>query len=377
MGRTHATLALVLLVGAGSVVVVLATSDAGTAARPVLHGAVESVIAVIAVLAAVLAAVRANGTRRLDDFLLAGALMFLAASQILFAMLPATFSATSQVWPWAASTGRLVGALLFAVAAVVPRNAVQRPRGLVVALSGGGAIVLVLIGGAFLLEGSDLPGGLTPAGELEGRAAVDAVHFATLVAFAVACGGFGRRWLRGRERVEEWLATAAGLGAIARLDYLLDPTASLSSVRIGDVLRVLFYMLVVTGLERDAAGRAAAAAVHEERRRIARDLHDGLAQELAFIVRRARALDDDGELAAAAERALAESRRAIMLLRRPMTEPLDVTLAAALDGLAARVGTRLVFDLSPVSGVTSDQREALVAIAHEAVTNAARHADAD
>src|SRR6266508_2117767 len=150
MGRTRTTLGLVLLLGVGSVVVVLATSDAGTAARPVLHGAVESVIAVIAVLAALLAAVRANGTRRLDDFLLAGALMFLAASQIVFAMLPAAFSSTSQAWPWSQATGRLVGALLLAVAAVVPQITIARPRGLVVALSAGGAVVLALMGGVFL-----------------------------------------------------------------------------------------------------------------------------------------------------------------------------------------------------------------------------------
>jgi signal transduction histidine kinase len=377
MGRTRTTLALVLLVGLGSVVVVVATSDAGGAARPVLHGAVESVIAVIAVLAAVLAGARANGTRRLDDFFLAGALTFLAAAQVLFGMLPTAFSATSQVWPWSAAAGRLIGAVALAAAAVVPQIPVERPRRLVVVLSVAGALVLALMGGLFLLEGSALPGGLTPAGELEGRAAVYAVQFATFVAFAVAFAGFARRWLHDRERVYEWLATAAGLGAIARLDYLLDPTAGLSSVRVGDVLRVLFYMLVVVGLERDAAGRAAEAAVHEERRRIARDLHDGLAQDLAFIARRARALDDDGELAAAADRALAESRRAITALRHPRSEPLDVTLAAALDGLAATVGTRLVFDLSPVTGVTVDQREALVAIAHEAVSNAARHAEAD
>ena len=60
------------------------------------------------------------------------------------------------------------------------------------------------------------------------------------------------------------------------------------------------------------------AAVLDERRRIARDLHDGLAQELAFIVRRAnRALGegpappDIAQIANAAERALDESRRVI------------------------------------------------------------------
>src|SRR5215211_685158 len=377
MGRTRSTLALVLLVGFGSVVVVLGTSHAGQAeGHPALHGAVEAVIASVAALAAFLSGVRAYATRRLDDFVLAAAIGLLATSQIAFSMLPAALSAGSQAWPWAASAARLLGAVMPA-AALVPQLRVERPRAVVIGLGASCVAALVVITVAFAVSASALPAAVTPSGELEGRAAVYAIQIATFLAFAVAAVGFAVRWTRGHGRVDELLATAAGLAAIARFDYLLDSTAGLASARAGDLLRVLFYMLIVLALERDAARRAAAEAVLRERRRIARDLHDGLAQDLAFIVRRARTVDDDGELAAAAERALAESRRAITALRLPSTEPLDVTLAAALDGLATRVGTRLVLDLAPVSGVSSDQREALIAIAHEAVANAGRHASAE
>lgn len=377
MGRTRSTLALVLLVGFGSVVVVLGTSHAGQAeGHPALHGAVEAVIASVAALAAFLSGVRAYATRRLDDFVLAAAIGLLATSQIAFSMLPAALSAGSQAWPWAASAARLLGAVMLAAAALVPQLRVERPRAVVIGLGAACVAAFVVITVAFAVSASALPAAVTPSGELEGRAAVYAIQIATFLAFAVAAVGFAVRWTRGHGRVDELLATATGLAAIARFDYLLDSTAGLPSARAGDLLRVLFYMLIVLALERDAARRAAAQAVLRERRRIARDLHDGLAQDLAFIVRRARTVDDDGELAAAAERALAESRRAITALRLPSTEPLDVTLAAALDGLATRVGTRLVLDLAPVSGVSSDQREALIAIAHEAVANAGRHASA-
>src|SRR5215211_6721805 len=376
MGRTRSTLALVLLVGFGSVVVVLGTSHAGQAeGHPALHGAVEAVIASVAALAAFLSGVRAYATRRLDDFVLAAAIGLLATSQIAFSMLPAALSAGSQAWPWAASAARLLGAVMPA-AALVPQLRVERPRAVVIGLGASCVAALVVITVAFAVSASALPAAVTPSGELEGRAAVYAIQIATFLAFAVAAVGFAVRWTRGHGRVDELLATAAGLAAIARFDYLLDSTAGVASARAGDLLRVLFYMLIVLALERDAARRAAAEAVLRERRRIARDLHDGLAQDLAFIVRRARTVDD-GELAAAAERALAESRRAITALRLPSSEPLDVTLAAALDGLATRVGTRLVLDLAPVSGVSSDQREALIAIAHEAVANAGRHASAE
>ena len=125
------------------------------------------------------------------------------------------------------------------------------------------------------------------------------------------------------------------------------------------------------------------AAVLDERRRIARDLHDGLAQELAFIVRRAQPRRREGpraadalQIANAAERALDESRRVIATLTRPLDEPLDVVLSEAVKGVADRVGTTVALALDPDVHVTPDVREALVRIAREAVTNAARHGDA-
>jgi Histidine kinase len=75
----------------------------------------------------------------------------------------------------------------------------------------------------------------------------------------------------------------------------------------------------------------AESAASSERRRIARDLHDGLAQELAFISTQSRWLaqgvggeDRLEQLALAAARALDESRSAIAALTRPLDEPLEV-----------------------------------------------------
>src|SRR2546430_15323481 len=79
---------------------------------------------------------------------------------------------------------------------------------------------------------------------------------------------------------------------------------------------------------------------------MARDLHDGLAQELAFIVtqtRRVAAKDDPGDetLAAitrAAQRALDESRTLIGGLRADEDRPVDIAVAEAAEGLAHRTG---------------------------------------
>ena len=93
-------------------------------------------------------------------------------------------------------------------------------------------------------------------------------------------------------------------------------------------------------------------AVLEERRRVARDLHDGVAQELAFIASQTqwfmRQPDDPqplGQILDAVERALDESRGAIAALSRPMDEPLDLALGHAALDVANRVGARLHLDL--------------------------------
>ncbi len=122
--------------------------------------------------------------------------------------------------------------------------------------------------------------------------------------------------------------------------------------------------------------------LQEEGRRIARDLHDGVAQELAFVARRARrlALTTDNravdQIASAAERGLAEARRQLAALTQPFDEPLDAALARAVEEIAERNGAQVELDVAPGVKVGNDAREGLIRIACEAVSNAIRHARA-
>jgi len=113
---------------------------------------------------------------------------------------------------------------------------------------------------------------------------------------------------------------------------------------------------------------------------VARDLHDGVAQELAFIASQTRWFirrPDDGQpleqIMDAVERALDESRGAIAALSRPIDEPLDLALGQAAQDVANRIGARLQLDLDPRVEVPPDWRVALLRIAREAVGNAVRH----
>lgn len=117
-----------------------------------------------------------------------------------------------------------------------------------------------------------------------------------------------------------------------------------------------------------------------ERRRLAREMHDGMAQDLAFIVQQADALSArDGaprtmaDIATAARRALDESRDAIAALVRPTDEPLEQALSRVADEAGGRWGTAVECRGAAGLELTAPACEALLRIVGEAVTNAARH----
>jgi signal transduction histidine kinase len=208
----------------------------------------------------------------------------------------------------------------------------------------------------------------------------------TVALYAIAAVGFVRRTETTGDELFGWFALSAPFGAAASANYLLFPSLYPGWVYTADLFRLGFYAMLALGAAREIAAwqrELVEAAASSERRRIARDLHDGLAQELAFIVGQTRSLvGQTGEggpfahIAAAAERALDESRTAIAALSRQSDESLDVALAQAAEDVAGRTGARIRFELEPGIHVSPDVREDLARIVREAVSNAARHGEA-
>jgi signal transduction histidine kinase len=279
-----------------------------------------------------------------------------------------------------AMAGNLAGTMMLAVAAHAPARQLRvSPAAVLVGAAAFGALaaaVAVVFAGA----GPQLADARWPAFHPElGRAIVQCAIAASLVIAAV---GLARRASRLNEPLLRWVAIAVVLGGIAKLDYALFPPLGAESVHLGDALRVAGWLALLTGVVEQMRSRLRAraeAAVASERRRLARELHDGVAQELAFIRRRAgrlTELDGGPEILDAAERALEDSRRAIDALVPSAAEPLSVAFERLGARLASECEIEVQVNVRERVELTAGVRAELIRIISEAVRNAARHGGA-
>ena len=135
-------------------------------------------------------------------------------------------------------------------------------------------------------------------------------------------------------------------------------------------------------------GRAVWRVQEDERRRLARDLHDGLGQNLTALKHRlsqvAAGLDGNARIRLDAAIALCadtleDTRHLSRLLRPPILD--DLGLVAALRWLARSqsesAGIEVVAEIvEPLPPMDSDLQTLLFRVAQEALTNVARHSGA-
>ena len=173
---------------------------------------------------------------------------------------------------------------------------------------------------------------------------------------------------------------------VARLDYFLLPSSGGGSLYGGDLLMLGASLMILYGCViefRALQRRLMAGAATQERRRLARDMHDGLAQELAFIATYSQRLGRTGDdaitvvnLRAAAERALHDSRTAIAVLTSTDDAPLDRLITRTVDSFRSRFPAEVELDLDQDLVVDAERRNALLRILNEALINATRHGSA-
>ena len=367
--------------------------------RPELHLVLETAEALIAMLVVYLLIGRVRETGHLSDTLLVYALAVLGATNLVATLPQALVGQGGGAFAtWGPLWTRLLGAAAFALAAFIPPERRLSPRGLgarVVAAAAATVAIGVALGAAVAPLLPDLVQAVQPRADLlrpylSGPPLVHATQLVSAAFFAAAAYGFVRRSERFGDELMAWIAVSATVNAFARLNYFLFPSLYSEYVYSGDILRLGAYLLLLIGASREIVSywqRVAQSAVTEERRKIARDLHDGLAQELNFVTTQARRLVKRPELApaevqlqriaSAGQRALDESRRAIDYLQAPSDEALQTLLPRAAEQVAGRLGARVRSSVDPAASVSPDAAEQLVRIVREAVTNATRHGGAD
>jgi signal transduction histidine kinase len=212
-----------------------------------------------------------------------------------------------------------------------------------------------------------------------------ATQILTLTAFAAAAVAFTIQARNRDDVLLRWLGPACALGAMARANYLIFPPSGPDWLYSGDVLRTGCYLLLLIGAGREISRYWAAqadAAVAEDRRRLAREMHDGVLQELGYIrseLAAFAAVDEArvNRIVGASERALDEARQMLTALGRTEDEPLADALERAVEQIAERYGVVLALELDASIPADSAQRHGLVRIAREAVLNAVRHGRAE
>ena len=263
---------------------------------PELRIVLETVTSLGALIAAVVVLGRFRRSRTQSQLALMIALALLGAASVTVAAFVAIQSAPRAVIV-VAIAARLVGAWALVAAAFLPSTPVARPVRTAVLGTVGVGVLVALVSWAFLASVADIGNAelqrLAAAGEADQSFVHDLAgfHALTLVGFILAAFGFSRMFARTGDAFFYWIAIAAVLAATARAHYLLAAPAGKFWIHTGDVFVLLSYCALLFGAVHEILTywrRAAETAVLEERRRIARELHDSVAQELAFIARRSR-----------------------------------------------------------------------------------------
>jgi signal transduction histidine kinase len=373
---------LIGLLGASLALFVAYPSLRNTYALPQVRLVLDTAVMLAAAIVAVLAGIRFSVDGRRLDLLLCGGFAAAATTTLAFSIAPVLGGGpVERTEFWAGIGGRLVAWILVAAAPFSRRRVNARGRALGEMLLGVG-IVLGLSWGMAQRAGASLPT-IADVGADQPFVVVGALA-AQAVLSLVAMVGWGLRFRARRNDLDRWICLAATLALFAELHYVFTPVLSSRYVSQGDFLRLLSYSVLLVGVWRAIRFAEFGRAVAEERARVAREIHDGLAQYLFAVSTHASMLENGGsaetilpQLKEAAAAAQQEARFAVLALSSAGgSAPFDSALRRYVDFLTA--DGQLEVDLEIEDGIrlAPDEQIEVFRIVQEGLANARKHAGA-
>jgi len=342
--------------------------------------ALDTAVAIVASIVALLAAVRFLVEGRGMDLLLAAGFLAIGLGTAAFAVVPVV--AASELDPveaWAAIGATLFGTALIALAPFVERRVTKRRRALAVTLGIVGVALVGVWADSRVLR-LDFDFGLTGGV----RSASVIVAYALLTALSlVAVVGFGLRYRRHGRDLDSWLTLALTLVVFADLHYVLAPARSSDYVLQSDLLRILAFVVLLVGVWRAIGSAEFGRAVAEERARVAREIHDGLAQYLFALSTQVSMLESGARLDEILPRlkyavtGAQQAQFAVLALSAAAgSAPFDSALKRYVDFLVADGGIDVEVQIDPKVVLAPDEEIEVFRIVQEGLANARKHAEA-
>lgn len=349
---------------------------------PELRLVISTVITLAGSVVAILAGARFTVEGRRSDLFLSSGFFVGAVGTVLFAIGPTLGGEpVGKIEAWADIGSRLIAAGLVAAAPFVPGRIATRSRALRVWLAGFAVLIAVLW--AFADSVSPLLPDLVDSTEgppLLLTMALSGQAFLALCALV----GFGLRFRTRGEDLDRWLALGATFLLFTALVYVFTPLVSTEYVSQGDFLRVLGYGVLLVGVWRAIRSAEFGRAVAEERARVAREIHDGLAQYLFAVSTHASMLENGApaetaipRLKEAAALAQQEARFAVLALSSASgSAPFDAALRRYVEFLTADGALDVELEIDNGVMLAPDEQIEVFRIVQEGLANVRKHAEA-
>jgi signal transduction histidine kinase len=364
------------LLGAALALFVTYPSLRDTFELPQLRLVLDTAVTLAAAIVAVLAGVRFSVEGRRLDFLLCGGFFVAAASTFAFSIVPVFEGGTvGKSEAWSGIAGRLLATGLIAAAPFARGRIVGRQRALRWSI---GALVCLEVSMWLLVRSVSSGAPALAGGDDQPLLLIFSLALQAFLSL-VALVGFGLRFRSYGDDLYRWLALAATLALFAELHYVFTPVVSSSFVSQGDFLRLTSYSILMAGVWRAVRFAEFGRAVAEERARVAREIHDGLAQYLFTVSTHASMLEGETaerikEAAAAAQQ---EARFAILALSSASgNAPFDAALRRYVDFLTADGELEVELEVDPALSLAPDEQIEVFRIVQEGLANVRKHAGA-